>query len=78
MISWSLQKEERKLISETWRLISMMQITLPWQLQAQRMILQRKKVSKSRITREKTEGDADYPPLVSTGTEDDSPKKKSK
>ena len=56
----------------------MMQITLPWQLQAQRMILQRKKVSKSRITREKTEGDADYPPLASTDTEDDSPKKKSK
>jgi ribosomal protein L32 len=40
------------------------------------MILQRKKVSRSRITREKTGGDADYPPLASTGIEDDSPKKK--
>jgi hypothetical protein len=29
-------------------------------------------------TREKNRGDADYPPLASTGTEDGSPKNKSK
>jgi hypothetical protein len=38
----------------------------------------KKKVSKSRLTREKNRGDADYPPLASTGTEDGSPKNKSK